>query len=150
MVTATRKAAMKNESAAGRHGAAGHLVENKESMMKKMKGITDLFSTINSVTDNDWIYTNLDEWEQQPENAVFYLITEDEIDDLEEDDKTVENSAGETIPKSLEKENVETWVDVQTLQAISQIIHKKIKTPDSAILIQAINHYREYDDFMEA
>lgn len=118
--------------------------------MKKMQGIIDLFSTLDSVTDNDWVYTNLEKWEEQPETAVFYLISEDEIDNLEEDDKTVENSAGETIPKTLEKENVETWLDVQTLQAISQILQKKIKSPDNAILIKAINYYRENDDFMEA
>lgn len=118
--------------------------------MKKIKGITNLFSTINSAIDNDWIYTNLDEWQDEPEKSVFYLITEDEIDDLEEDDKTVENSAGELIPKSLEKENVETWLDVQTLQAIFEVIQKKVKAPANDILIRAINHYRENDDFMEA
>lgn len=118
--------------------------------MKKMQGITNLFSTVNSHTDNDWVYTNLDKWEEEPEKAIFYLISEDEIDDLEEDDKTVENSAGELIPNSLEKENVETWLDVQTLQAIFEVIQKKVKAPDSDILIRAINHYREYDDFMEA
>jgi hypothetical protein len=129
---------------------AGHLVENEELLMKKMQGVTNLFSTVNSHTDNDWVYTNLDKWEEEPEKAIFYLISEDEIDDLEEDDKTVENSAGELIPKSLEKENVETWLDVQTLQAIFEVIQKKVKAPDSDILIRAINHYREYDDFMEA
>ena len=117
--------------------------------MKKMQGITNLFSTVNSHTDNDWVYTNLDKWEEEPEKAIFYLISEDEIDDLEEDDKTVENSAGELIPKSLEKENVETWLDVQTLQAIFEVIQKKVNAPDNDILIRAINHYREYDDFME-
>lgn len=117
--------------------------------MKKMQGITNLFSTINSATDNDWVYTNQDKWENEPEKAVFYLISEDEIDDLEEDEKTVENSAGELIPKALEKENVETWIDVQTLQAIFDVIQKKVNAPDDATLIRAINHYREYDDFME-
>ena len=117
--------------------------------MKKMQGFTNLFSTVNSHTDNDWVYTNLDKWEEEPRNAIFYLISEEEIDDLEEDDKTVENSAGELIPKSLEKENVETWLDVQTLQAIFEVIQKKVTAPDNDILIRAINHYREYDDFME-
>jgi hypothetical protein len=128
---------------------AGQHAENKELLMKKMQDITNLFSTINSATDNDWVYTNQDIWENEPEKAVFYLISEDEIDDLEEDEKTVENSAGELIPKSLEKENVETWIDVQTLQAIFDVIQKKVNAPDDAMLIRAINHYREYDDFME-
>ncbi|MDL2188868.1 hypothetical protein P5706_32305 [Pseudomonas sp. ChxA] len=118
--------------------------------MKKMQDITNLFSTINSHTDNDWVYTNLEKWEAHPESAIFYLISEDEIDDLEEEDKTVENSAGELIPKSLAKENVETWLDAQTLLAIFEIIQKKVKAPDDDILIRAINHYREFDDFMEA
>lgn len=117
--------------------------------MKKIQGIANLFDTIHPVSENAWVYTNLKKWEQQPENAVFYLITEDEIDELEEDDETVENTAGEIIPKSLERENVETWLEVQTLQAISQIIQKNVKAPNSIVLIQAINHYREYDDFME-
>ncbi|OAE12175.1 hypothetical protein AZH11_15520 [Pseudomonas simiae] len=129
---------------------SGSVVRNEELLMIKMPGINNLFSTVNSHTDNDWVYTNLDKWEEEPEKAIFYLISEDEIDDLEDDDKTVENSAGELIPKSLEKENVETWLDVQTLQAIFEVIQKKVKAPDSDILIQAINHYREYDDFMEA
>jgi hypothetical protein len=49
----------------------------------------------------------------------------------------------------LEQEDIETWLDVQTLQAISQIIQKNIEVLDQGILIKAVNHYREYDDFME-
>lgn len=118
--------------------------------MKKIQGITSLFETVNVLAGNDWIYTNLEKWEQQPDQAVFYYITEEEIDVLEEEDGTVENTVGEPIPRSLEQENIETWLDVQTLQAISQIIQKNIKALDHVILIKAVNHYREYDDFMES
>jgi len=118
--------------------------------MKRMQGIADLFGTLDAVVDNAWIYTNLEQWERQPESAVFYLIAEEEIDVLEDEGKTVENSAGETIPASLGKEDVETWLDVQTLRAIAQVISKNVEAPDAAILIRAIDHYREHDAFLEA
>jgi len=118
--------------------------------MKRMQGIADLFGSLDIVVDNAWIYTNLDQWERRPESAVFYLIAEEEIDALEDDGKTVENNAGETIPASLGKEDVETWLDVQTLQAIVQVIRKNVEAPDAASLIRAIDHYREHDAFMEA
>lgn len=117
--------------------------------MKKIQGIIKLFEAIHSVSVNDWVYTNLKIWEKEPEKTVFYLISEDEIDELEDEGGTVENTSGEVIPKSLERENVETWLDIQTLQAISHVIQKSVKAPGGTLLIQAINYYREYDDFME-
>lgn len=140
---------MESVLAGGKHGVAVHLVENKELSVKKVQGITNLFSTVCSVSANGWVYANLEQWEQQPEKSVFYLITEDELDEMELRGETVENTVGELIPKSLAQENVETWLDVQTLQAIAQFILKSVKAPDGSVLIQAINHYREYDDFMD-
>ncbi|MBN6151714.1 hypothetical protein JR065_15315 [Xanthomonas sp. AmX2] len=118
--------------------------------MKRLHGVAVLLDALDTVTDNHWVYTNVDGWARQPENAVFYLIAEDELDELEEAGRTVQNSAGETIPQALAEEDVETWLDVQTLRAISQVVRKHDMAAGSDVLIQAINHYREYDDFMEA
>lgn len=140
---------MEREWGGEKHGEAVRLAENKELLVKKIQGVIKLFEVVHSISENDWVYTNLESWEQQPESSVFYLISEDEIDELDDNNQTVENTSGEVIPKSLERENIETWLDIQTLQAISQVIQKSVKTPDSTLLIQAINHYREQDDFME-
>lgn len=140
---------MEREWGGEKHGEAVRLAENKELLVKKIQGVIKLFEVVHSISENDWVYTNLESWEQQPESSVFYLISEDEIDELDDNNQTVENTSGEVIPKSLERENIETWLDIQTLQAISQVIQKSVKTPDSTLLIQAINHYGEQDDFME-
>lgn len=140
---------MEREWGGEKHGEAVRLAENRELLVKKIQGVIKLFEVVHAISENDWVYTNLESWEQQPESSVFYLISEDEIDELDDNNQTVENTSGEVIPKSLERENIETWLDIQTLQAISQVIQKSVKTPDSTLLIQAINQYREQDDFME-
>ncbi|UVH52370.1 hypothetical protein P0D91_01200 [Pseudomonas sp. CBSPBW29] len=148
MAITTLKATTESELAVEKRGSAVRRVD-REFLMKKIQGIASLFETVNVLAGNDWIYTNLEKWEQRPDQAVFYHITEEEIDVLEEEYGTVENTVGEPIPRSLEQEDIETWLDVQTLQAISQIIQKNIEVLDQGILIKAVNHYREYDDFME-
>lgn len=117
--------------------------------MDRYKNLMDLCNSIEKIEDNYWIYTNIDKWESTPELAVFYTIDEDELMDLEDEDETIENLDGEQIPEKWGDNNVSTWLELQTLQAIIFIVKKKVLIPDINILIKAIDYYREYDDFME-
>lgn len=117
--------------------------------MDRYKNLMDLCNSIENIEDNYWIYTNIDKWESTPELAVFYTIDEDELMDMEDEDETIENRDGEQIPEKWGDNNVSTWLELQTLQAIIFIVKKKVLIPDINILIKAIDYYREYDDFME-
>jgi hypothetical protein len=117
--------------------------------MEKIGSISHLFkATINS-NENEWIYTNLETWNTTPKKCDFYIISEAEIDDLP-DEEVYESQAGPYLPITLQNLNLSPWMEIAVLQGVIQNL--KLKDGDRIdddLLIDGINYYREYDDFMD-
>ena len=116
--------------------------------MRFISSFEDLPAVVCDWQDNDWVYVNHETWESSPERGRFLIISEDELADLEEQDLYVENDAGESIPREFAAEGLSRWMESQTLKAV--IVNARLSLPRSqrAVLISAINHYLEYDAFI--
>lgn len=116
--------------------------------MKYIEKIQDLPHEVLNWRGNDWVYVNHQKWEASPCDAHFLIISEDELAELEEQDLYVENEAGESIPIQYADEDFSRWLESQTLKAI--FVNARISESFASIefLVDCVNHYLEYDDFM--
>lgn len=117
--------------------------------MEKLTSIIDLFSIIEKIEGNEWVYTNKEKWRLSPEQCAFWLIPESEVDNMP-DDEVYESDSGPFLPLSLKDENLHPWMTVDALHGVVQNL--KIKNVNSGNLhatVQGINHYLEYDDFLD-
>jgi hypothetical protein len=100
---------------------------------------------------NGWAYTAMKQWLDNPNSAVFYLISEDEIDDLDDDD-VYEADFGGYLPIALKELNLYPWLETDTLGGILENASVGVNPSDKDVetFILAVNHYREFDGFFTA
>jgi hypothetical protein len=54
--------------------------------MKKFRSLDELVKTFQAESQEEWIYTNMEQWNNSSMSNEFYIITEEEIDDLADDE----------------------------------------------------------------
>ncbi len=110
--------------------------------MQVFSSLTQLFEKIETLSNGEWVYTNLEMWNTNPENCSFYYITDDYINDLEDNEIYLDDNDLE-MPISVQNLNLNNFM---TVGDISHIYHKN--NQDIAEAIKEINHYRRFDDFI--
>ena len=117
----------------------------------RYKNIYLLAQDLSEDFSNDWIYLNVSKWSVDPKNTEVFIINEDWLIDLQVDmpELVVNNSKSEVIPIECGDVEIETFIEVQTLEGVVINIKKSKKDFDFDLLVKAINYYREYDDFLE-
>lgn len=116
--------------------------------MKRIHSLFELYINIIENIENEWIYANMEEWATSPENCDFYIIPEAEMDEMP-DDEVYESEAGPLLPINLQKFKLWPWMEIATLQGIVENLNMmEMKKFDADLLIKSINHYREFDDFL--
>jgi hypothetical protein len=97
---------------------------------------------------NEWIYTNEKVWDEDPINSKFYVITESEIDELPDDQIYDFDGYGSYLPINLKHLDLCPLIETQTLKGViaNLILSKNF---DMNLLIKGINHYLEFDDFLD-
>lgn len=114
----------------------------KSIPMNKFLSLLDLLKNVDSLSDGEWVYANLDIWQKDPKNCPLYYITDDYIGDLEDDQVYLDDNDLE-MPISVQNLNLYSFL---TVGDISHIYHKNNQNIDKTI--QEISHYREFDDFL--
>lgn len=112
--------------------------------MRSFPSLADLLSALLDIPSNEWVYVDLHGWKTQPQSCVFYVIPEEEVDALPDEDVYL-SEAGPYLPVSLQALNLYPWMALPTLLGVVQHLPAQA---DLARTVEAINHYREYDDFM--
>ena len=85
-----------------------------EENMKLINSLSDLFCVITDPIENEWIYANIKIWLESPRNCIFYIVSEDEINDMP-DDEIYESEAGPYLPISLRHLDLHPWMEIATL-----------------------------------
>jgi hypothetical protein len=118
--------------------------------MQKLISIKDLVQAVLSSEENEWVYTNKDAWRKNPSTSNFYIISEKEINNRD-DDQIYETDDGVELPLELKSENIYPWMLIDIFKGVLQNL--KINSwneTDEFMIINGINHYLEFDDFLDA
>lgn len=115
--------------------------------MKKIESFEILVMTFQANNHEEWIYTNLEQWNSAPESSTFYMISDEEVDELPDED-VYESSSGAFLPKILEDEDLYPWLLTSALEGILLHLHDGKNAPLEEVRA-AIEHYRENDTFLE-
>lgn len=110
--------------------------------MKQFNSLSELLNSLHHLDNNEWIYTNLDLWYQNPNDCIFYYITDDYINNLNDDEVYLDDE-GLEMPIAVQSLNLRSFL---TVGDIVYIYHKNDNNIDKTI--DEINHYREFDDFL--
>lgn len=120
--------------------------------MRELASIVDLIETVFRSKENEWIYTNIDAWNKQPKNTKFWLISESEVDELD-DSEIYESDDGPLLPLSLQPENLSPWMLLDTIRGVLlNLCIDKYTTIDiniTDLVIRGVNYYREHDNFLD-
>jgi len=116
--------------------------------MEIFKSISELLSKIDSIFENDWIFTNLEKWKTTPLECPLYLVRDEDVDNASEDETFV-NPGGIELPIALEHENVTSWMLIEILHGVLLNLRKSKPNISVNDFVYAINYYREYDDFYD-
>lgn len=112
--------------------------------MNSYKSIDELIASLSLLDQGEWIYVNLNLWNNDPENVIFYYISWDYIQDLADDEIYLDEEDME-MPLVVKELNLRGWMLVSSLNYIAQ--NKSNGEYDSKWFIDEINYYREYDTF---
>lgn len=110
--------------------------------MKQFNSLSELLNNLHHLDNNEWIYANLDLWSQNPNDCVFYYITDDYINTLNDDEVYLDDE-GLEMPILVQELNLRNFLIVGD---IIHIYHKN--NNDVKKTINEINHYREFDGFL--
>ncbi|MFI8618593.1 hypothetical protein ACIGHN_24125 [Acidovorax sp. NPDC077693] len=117
--------------------------------MKKMTSLSELYECVASAGENEWIYTNIEAWHNNPQHCEFYFISEDEVEEMA-DDEVYESEAGPYLPASVKNLDLYPWMQIDVLKGVLENAGINNEHFDDNNFVKAINYYRENDDFMDA
>ena len=113
-------------------------------MIKTFLTLDELLTSLSILEPNEWIYTEITTWTSYPEQAVFYYIPWDYIQELPDDEIYLDDEDME-MPKAVEDKNLWGWMVVCDLVLFYQI--QQAEQKNLQWIIEEINYYREYDAY---
>jgi hypothetical protein len=117
--------------------------------MKEFENIFIASKDLSIFENNEWLFVNKKKWTTSPNSTKIYMMTYDEMMDLVDVGEAKISDEGLIVADIFAKQDIEEWIDTQTLESVLTNIKKNNVKPSNEIIIKAINHYLEYDDFLE-
>jgi hypothetical protein len=110
--------------------------------VKKFNSIVDLLKVAPNLDWDGAVFVNLNKWNKDPFNVEIYILEgDDELEDLED----IKNH----YPKIAYKLGIHQLLDVETFQSVLEFQLNVKKESNTEDYLNAINHYREFDDFLD-
>ncbi|EMK0756649.1 hypothetical protein J0A78_01305 [Providencia rettgeri] len=113
-------------------------------MIQVFQTLESLLASLTALEQNEWIYTNVKEWDKNPDLASFYYIPWDYLQELDDDEIYLDDEDLE-MPKSLENMKLRGWMVVCDLALFNEKQKELDKTRQW--VIEEINYYRDYDAY---
>lgn len=117
--------------------------------MLTFNSLEELVHTLDQQEINEWVYTNLERFRQDPVNNDFYIIPEEDLWELEGAGQTVKNHRDEDIPAAWPDHKVQAWLEAATVQDVLHVLRRRGSEPDLPLIAKALQFYHEQDAFME-
>jgi hypothetical protein len=116
--------------------------------MIKSSSLSELYEHVITASENEWVYANIELWNESPQKCEYFIISEEETDEMP-DEEVYESDAGPYLPISLQHLNLYPWMELATLKGVVENLKMAKKGFDEKKFILGINYYRENDDFMD-
>ncbi|WP_193014855.1 hypothetical protein [Proteus sp. FME41] len=113
-------------------------------MIKTFLTLDALLASLSTLESNEWIYTEIATWNSHPDQAIFYYIPWDYLQELPDDEIYLDDE-GMEMPKIVEDKNLRGWMVIDDLALFYQTQQAQQKTLQW--VIDEINYYRENDAF---
>ncbi|WP_064719114.1 hypothetical protein [Proteus hauseri] len=120
------------------------IILREKKIIKKFQTLSDLLASCSTLESNEWIYTEIVTWNSHPDQAIFYYIPWDYIQELPDDEIYLDDEDME-MPKIVEGKNLRGWMLICDLSFLYQTQQERRK--DLSWTIDEINYYREYDAY---
>lgn len=117
-----------------------------------MQTYANIFAVIPDLAEmNDWLMVDDDEWENDPKTAKIYIFDEDEMYDLEEQGLAKIGEYFDEFPLPIEfaDKPIGDLLDSGNMEGVVYNLAKYLPKYSDTALIDAINYYREIDDYCE-
>lgn len=112
-------------------------------MTDHFSSVSDLIASLNGLKQEAWIYTNMEVWLSNPQNADFFYLPWDYMQSLHDDE--VYEDDGVELPLALKDKNLKEWMLVNLLAHIAKSIDWHAEGAKE--FIDQVNYYREFDTF---
>lgn len=119
--------------------------------MITLEGLPALIAFVGASDDNDerdWIYAKPAEWESNPEHCAFYVISDDQLEQLFDAGRAQEIN-GVLWPDSFTADAISHFVTYESFRGIIWALEDAEIEWDDDLLITAINYFLANDSFME-
>ena len=116
--------------------------------MITIDGLPALIAFVGATDDDDWIYAKPAEWEADPEHCEFFVISDDELEQLFEAGRAHE-VGGLLWPDSFTEDGVSRFLQHETFRGVIWALEDAEIPWDDDLLVTAINHFLTNDSFME-
>ncbi|WP_458119646.1 DUF7716 domain-containing protein [Paenibacillus sp. Z6-24] len=103
----------------------------------------------NGQLHNEWLYTNVGRWDEDPLNTPIYYFSEEWLWDQEEQGLAVHNDREDLIPAELADEGIQTWYELATLEDVIDVLKQAGQPVSLTIIVMALKYYHAYDAFLD-
>ncbi len=98
---------------------------------------------------NNWLYTNVDQWNQNPLHTPVYYFNEDWLQDQLEEEQAIENERGDIFPNELADAGLQSWFEMATFEDVVEVLHDAEQPVTLPMIVIALKYYHEYDAFLD-
>lgn len=116
--------------------------------MQVYKGLNALLDAVLGKEINEWVYSNVKSLFWKPLNATFYIIPEEEINNMSEDEIYVDEDGCE-MPKEYKHLKLSEWLEVADIEDIIEYLSNQKEDADIRLKAKALQYYYKNDAFME-
>jgi len=116
--------------------------------MEEFQGLNALIDKTVGKEINGWIWVNLDQLNQNAIEAEYYLIDDEYLWELDEDE-VYENEQGDELPLSLKDKNLKSWLEIPMIEDVISYLKHNTPKPNIELIEKALKYYFENDAFLD-
>ncbi|MDY7990750.1 hypothetical protein UY286_08285 [Paenibacillus polymyxa] len=114
------------------------------------EGLQELVRSVGQL-HNNWLYVNVDQWDQDPVHTPIYYWDEHWLEECAEEGTVVTNEQDEyiNIPKWVPDRQVQTWFELATFESIVEVLKAAGQPVTLQMVIIAVKYYDKRDAFLD-
>ncbi|WP_149094935.1 DUF7716 domain-containing protein [Paenibacillus terrae] len=115
---------------------------------RMFEGLQELVRSMGQL-HNDWLYVNVDQWDQDPVHTPIYYFDEHWLDECAEADTAVTNEQDEHIHVWMTDRQVQTWLELATFEGIVDVLKDTGQPVTLQMVIIAVKYYDKHDAYLD-
>ncbi|KAF6582073.1 MULTISPECIES: DUF7716 domain-containing protein [Paenibacillus] len=112
------------------------------------EGLQELVRSVGQL-HNNWLYVNVDQWDQDPVQTPIYYLDEHWLEECAEDGTAATNEQDEYIPLWISDRQVQTWFELATFESIVEVLKAARQPVTIQMVIVAVKYYEQHDAYLD-